>query len=151
MNVNPITGADGQAVPQRSGATVTLPLAEYTVLRGEIDAGLARIVELTAKLAEAGLHDPSGRVPELVSVIRDLALPIVQFAVANLDPLTVQGWPLSELERLASAIVKVPGCDTREQEMVIAFREFCREIGVAEEIRAQRARPRAVKSRKKRR
>jgi hypothetical protein len=66
------------------------------------------------------------------------ALPIVQFAVGNVPPESVRGWPTASLAALADQIADLFPQDSDRQSMAIAFREVADHALQIEQYRVQR-------------
>jgi hypothetical protein len=88
--------------------TVHVSFSDYERLRNAPAKLDAKIQELQAQLEAAKLADPTNT----IQTYRDAfctAVKIVQFAVANLDPATVKGWPHEALRKLADMLPSLPG------------------------------------------
>lgn len=117
--------------------TVQVKFSEYQKLREDLKQQQARIYELEKEVADTKLADTSGTTKLLHDAFHN-ALKIVQFAVGNLAPETVVGWPHADLIAVAAAIEKIPGMDTHIKEVPIAWREFAQLAVGFEEQRKQR-------------
>jgi hypothetical protein len=118
-------------------AEVTISLDDLDELRQARDKAERRAAEYKAQLLKEELDDPSGKVPKLVACIQ-AAMPIVQFAVANLDPSITRNWPYEELAKFAEVLDKMPGVDELTKEFALEFRNFAREIKRTESDRRSR-------------
>lgn len=118
-------------------AQITLDLSEWQALQGQISTlqnALATAKDETDKLRLAG---PDGAdKAALLKALRS-ALGIVQFAVANLDPETVRGWPFPALLHLAASLSDAPGLSAVERELAPIFEAFAKECGALERLRAE--------------
>ena len=117
--------------------TVQVKFSEYRKLREDLKQQQARIYELEKEVVAAKLADGSGVTQELHAAFHG-ALKIVQFAVGNLSPETVAGWPHKDLVTVADAIEKIPGMDIHIKEVPGAWREFAQLAVGFEEYRKQR-------------
>jgi hypothetical protein len=122
------------------GATLTMPLDEYETLRRAVQEAEKENAALRAQLEKVNLSADDA-VPKLATAL-NAALPIVQFAIANLDPDTVRGWPYETLRTLADTLQTVPGISAQTREAWIEFKKFASEAENRETER--RTRPRAV-------
>jgi hypothetical protein len=118
-------------------AEITMSLQEYEEIKTQRDEARQEMAELRKKLHDAEMRDPSERVPGLVRAV-EAALPVVKFAVGNLAPETVRGWPYDDLAAFAEELDKLPGADTRMQEYALEFRNFVREAQSIEADRRER-------------
>lgn len=85
-------------------ATVTLQIDEYDDLRTAIRLRDEQIADLTHRLDAKLDADQGERERALLTLLR-AGLPIIQFAVANCDPLTVPRWPFEGLERFGHLLI----------------------------------------------
>lgn len=113
-------------------ATVTVALASYQALMDELDRLRA---ELQYRMpAAAPTDDATGRAREAL----EHALGIVQFAVGNLDPRTVRGWPIADVTALSNhieaALPNYPHADV----LAITLREFAKEAAEVDRFRHDR-------------
>jgi len=63
---------------------------------------------------------------------------VVKFAVGNLAPETVRGWPYADLKTFADELVKLPGADTGLKEYALDIQNFIREAREVENLRRER-------------
>lgn len=126
----------------RTRTKVEITLADLDKLEAAGKLQNARIVELERQLAEAKLADPTGVLKDLHAAFHD-AMRIVQFAVANLEPTTVRGWPYEALAALAEAIDRIP-MDVYVKEMSQDLRDFASLAAGYEEFRRERDKIRPV-------
>lgn len=99
-------------------ATVTIGIEDYQKLKSRGDALEREVGDLRAALDEARLGGNDSDARRLGEAL-NLALPVVQFAIANLHPLTVRGWPYKELRALSKVLPDCPGVDR-------SIRDCCR-------------------------
>lgn len=118
--------------------TVTIPVADLDDLRENLRAAQAALENEKARAAQSEFADPEGRVKVLFATLQH-AVTVVQFAVANLHPLTVRGWPYVALLRLAQQIqAGIPGnLHEFPPELASAFRRLGHEAEKWEEARAE--------------
>jgi hypothetical protein len=126
-------------------AEVTMSLIEYQELQSQRDEARDRCAQLEKRIHEVEMTDPSDRIPPLVECVQ-AALPIVKFAVGNMAPETVRGWPYAELQAFAERLETMPGADTRIREYALEFRNFILEAKTveAERVRMDEARAQAA-------
>jgi len=123
--------------------TVSVKYSEYQKLRDDLKQLQARVYELEAEVTSGKLADPTGTTKLLHEAFHD-AIKVVQFAVGNLAPETVAGWPHQALVAVAAAIEKIPGIDPHVKEMPSELRNFARLAASYEEFRKQRDANRVV-------
>jgi hypothetical protein len=116
---------------------ITLTLAEYDDLRARVDALTKELAAFRRAAGEAAVNALGG--PEVVQAFLD-ARELVSFAVAQLDPRVIKGWPHETLRRFALALNRVPGLDA-VQDVIGEYLAFAFEAE-NEELR-RRAAPRA--------
>lgn len=116
---------------------VNVKYSEYSKMREEARTQQARIYELEKELAEAKVADNSGTTKLLHEALHE-ALKVVQFAVGNLAPETVSGWPHKALVAVADAVDKLPAIDQHIAEVPSEWRNFARTAANYEEYRRQR-------------
>ena len=125
--------------PAMDDTTVNIPLAKYDALRKEATDNGAKVLELEKALAEAQLGNGDDHAPRLASALRS-ALSVVQFAVGNLEPATIAGWPHEDLRVIANAIESTPTLqdDTDIRPLAEELRLFADTAKGYEEYRAER-------------
>lgn len=125
-----------------SEPTVTVPLSTYDKLRDELKQLQSKNYELEKQLNAAKLGD-SDVAKRLHDAFHD-AMKIVQFAVGNLDPATVAGWPHEALTAVAVAIETIPGIDRHVSELPEELRAFASVAKGLEEWRRERDKNKVV-------
>jgi hypothetical protein len=113
---------------------LTLSLDEWNEqlrLRQEAEA---RATKLEAELVEAKRTDPAGRVWDLEQLARN-AMSVLAFAVANLPPESVRGWPWSDLYNFAQRMRWLPAFSTDDRDLANEWMAFAAE---AEKLEATR-------------
>jgi hypothetical protein len=124
------------------GPVINIPLADFDKLRDSNKASQTRIYELEKQLAAAKLGDDA-IAKTLFDAFHD-AITIVQFAVGNLDPATVSGWPHEAVARIADAIEKIPGMDPHKAELPPELRYFASVAKGLEDFRRERDKHKVV-------
>jgi len=114
---------------------IEITLEDLDEMRSQIREASDRLVRAEKEKNEALAADPSGRVPQLLAVI-EAALPIVQFAVENLEPTTVRGWPHKTLDKLGELLATVDGMSVIAREIAPELRVFAHEAELIELERA---------------
>jgi len=124
---------------------VEVSLKALDELRDEAHRSAARIQALEREVVAAKLEDKSGRVPALMVALR-AAVEVVQFAVGNLDPTTVRGWPYEALGTIADALEQIPGLqeDPNMRSLAGELRHFAGIAAGLEEFRKERDAKRVV-------
>ena len=109
-----------------SRGTVNIPLDEWNQLQADAEKRKGELAEALrrARDAEAGSGDERARA---LRDIIDVALPVVQFAVGNLPPESVRGWPHVELQQLAERLRTMPGREAEHETISAEFRTFANE------------------------
>jgi len=123
--------------------TVNVKYSVFNKLREDQRTTQNRVYELEKELAAAKLTDGSGAAQLLHDAFHE-AIKVVQFAVGNLAPETVAGWPYKALFAIADAIEKIPGVDVHVREMPAELRHFAKLCAGYEEYRKQRDANRVV-------
>jgi hypothetical protein len=122
--------------------TVSVKYSDYNKLREDLRATQTENYELKTKLAAAQLGDAT--VAKSLFDAFHSAIKVVQFAVGNLEPSTVAGWPHSALVAIADAIEKIPGIDPHVAEMPSELRYFAGLAASLEEMRKERDKHKVV-------
>jgi hypothetical protein len=122
---------------------VNVKYSVYHKLREDLREMQNRIYVLEKALETAKLNDASGATQLLHGAFLE-AVKIVQFAVGNLAPETVAGWPHKALAAIADAIEKIPAIDPHVAELPSELRHFARLAAGYEEYRKQRDANRVV-------
>jgi hypothetical protein len=125
-----------------SNATLTISLNDYNALLASRAAIEADLIIVSKELEAAKLVDPSGRLPALVAFSRD-CLTLARFAVANLPPEMIRGWPYEALRRIAAELPTLPDATADDRDMALDLINFAKDCE-DHEIR-RRAEPRATK------
>ena len=116
------------------GETVTVKLVDYDRLREELREAQNDVHKLRVEVNAAKLGDLSGTTKMLHDAFHE-TIKVVQFAVGNLDPQTIAGWPHKALVAIAAAIETIPGIDQHVAEMPGELRSFARSAAGHEERR----------------
>lgn len=122
--------------------TVNVPLSTYDKLRDERKELQAKVYELEKQLVTVQLGD--GEVARQLHGAFHEAIKVVQFAVGNLDPSTVVGWPHQALIAIADAIEKIPGIDRHVSELPPELRHFAGIAAGLEALRKERDKNKVV-------
>lgn len=122
--------------------TVNVKYSDYNKLREDLRATQNKNYELEQKLAAAALGDDA--VAKLLHEAFHDTIKVVQFAVANLDPATVSGWPHEALAKIADAIEKIPGVDPHVAELPPELRAFAGIAAGLEAFRKERDKNKVV-------
>lgn len=122
--------------------TVNVKYSDYNKLREDLRTTQNENYELKAKLAAAALGDDA--TAKLLHEAFHSAIKVVQFAVGNLDPSTVSGWPHAALVEVADAIEKIPGIDQHVAELPPELRYFAQLAASMEAMRKERDKNKVV-------
>jgi hypothetical protein len=111
-----------------------MDITEWQELRNTIDALERDVAALRKRLAEAriGACGDNRRLFEALNH----TIEIVRFAIANLEPRTVRGWPHESLSAFAALLPDLPGIDRSLAESAGDLTLFARGAREWEEARA---------------
>lgn len=116
-------------------STINLTLEDYNVLQDAKRQAENEAAGLRKELAEARLDvGNDGSTRALVASVRG-ALDIVRFAVANMPPETVHGWPIAKLIEVSHSIEKLPDASSDDVSFAIELRKFATECELIERQR----------------
>ncbi len=116
-----------------SSAQITMNFQDFDEIRQQIPRLQKQIAELTTTQPPAvGIDD------DLAAAIT-AAIPLVQFAVASLDPRTVRGWPHEELVEFSAALLRAYPNDQQFVDLDQTLNIFATECIKLEKFRAQRS------------
>jgi hypothetical protein len=96
---------------------------DYTMLLNRVKGAEQEAADGRAALQAQRLEDPTGRVPALTSFARE-CLTIARFAVANLPPETIRGWPVEALRRMILGLKDLPDYDVNDRDMALDLLNF---------------------------
>lgn len=120
-------------IPTSDSATVTLPLSDWRRLERELNDLRTRVQEPAKAWLSAPAPAPDAQ-KALDADALSFALELVQFAVGNLPPQSVRGWPVEALRRFADLIVDL--CPNTHTELLAQeFYRFADEIDAVEKFR----------------
>ncbi len=105
-------------------ATVEMPLEEYEQLKHARRDAEEETARMQKQLVEWKLTDEHLR--ELVEFGR-AALTVARFAVENLPPETIKGWPHAALLRVSELLTKMPDASLDDRTLAIELRNFAGE------------------------
>jgi hypothetical protein len=91
-------------------AKITIGIDDYNGLRSKIEALSLELGQTKVSLDQARLGDGAADARRLAEALGH-ALKVIQFAIANLHPLTVRGWPYEDLRALGNLAPDLPGVD----------------------------------------
>lgn len=114
-------------------AVVTLKYSELNKLQSDLRDANARILEMEKEVEEAKLGDHGGVARQYQEAFSD-AMQVVRFAVGNLEPLTVRGWPYKNLFEIVGHLRALPGLDFDSEETsgdLKLFAEECKRWEIA--------------------
>jgi hypothetical protein len=123
--------------------TVSISISEYDLLRRAHQNAEERANDLANQLDAQKLIDPSGTINQFRTAFL-AAVKVMQFAVGNLDPATVSGWPYEALSQVTDGIETLPGIDVYSRELPLAWRVFIESVSKFEAWRKQRDAERGV-------
>lgn len=108
-------------------ATISLPYQNFKDLENEVSRLRAENAQLKRDARKSNPHGGDGleALDRMEAALR-YALPIVQFAVANLNPETYRGWPHEELRKLAALLPETLPTWTEIDVLSLTLREAAR-------------------------
>lgn len=119
-----------------SSPTVNLTLADYDAMRDRIVA-----LEMDLKTAQMDAAQAASRGNNNGAEIRaliDAMMDVVRFAVQNLPPEHVVGWPWGSLGYLARLYAKLPWATNEHQELSAELQTFADECEAMATVRSSR-------------
>lgn len=121
-------------------ATLNMTLADYEALKAARTKAEQDLADVQRQLEEARRADPTGKLTALNEFARD-CLTLARFAVANLPPETIRGWPYAELMRVADTMHVLPDFSTNDRDMALDLMAFARDCEALELHRKANAKP----------
>lgn len=115
-------------------ATLNMTLADYEALKNARTKAENDLADLQRQLEEARMADPTGKLVDLNKFARD-CLTIARFAVANLPPETIRGWPYEALREVSKNIHALPDFSTNDRDMALDLLAFAKD---AEDLELRR-------------
>lgn len=117
-------------------ATVSVKLEDIQNLQDSVKALTAEVGSLQEQLTNAKLDAGGDATRQFHAAFLD-AMEIVRFAIGNLDPLTVRGWPYQRLAMIAAALKILPGIGGDQVDTANDLGHFARKCEEWEKARAQ--------------
>lgn len=109
-----------------ASAKLEMSLADFQQLQTRMQDLERKNVELQ-KLADDVRLEAGGSEAGAFKDAFSLAMQIVRFAIANLDPLTVRGWPYETIREICLHLEARPAIDASARETVTDLRVFATE------------------------
>jgi hypothetical protein len=123
------------SLPISNTATVTMTIHDYRQIEKVVEDLRAQVEVLRGRRPQVEGSEAASD----LSAALDAALPIVQFAVGNLNPESTKGWPHKSVEQLGLLIATMYGeFDSDRATLAITLREFAREARDIEGYRQRR-------------
>lgn len=116
---------------------VTISLGNLDALREQIKTAEDHAQDLERQLADAKLGPDPEFAKHTIEAFR-ATLPLIQFAVGNLHPSAVRGWPHETLKRVAEFLKALPDADVNDHALAHEFVEVAKLAQGYEEFRRQR-------------
>jgi hypothetical protein len=118
-------------------ASVTIDFADLEGIKKRAETAEAEVARLKGEVDQARLGDGGSDARRLATAF-DLALEVVQFAIANLHPMAVRGWPYEALRALGELAPHLPGVNTSFREVATGdWRLLTKEMEKWEKARAE--------------
>lgn len=108
-------------------AQITMSYEEFKVFEDAKEKSEAEIAELKKQVSEAKLGDPGSIVRVLADVTRQ-ALQIARFAMANMSPEVIKGWPADSLRAIGLQISQLPDFTVDDRDFGLEMIHFADEI-----------------------
>jgi hypothetical protein len=119
-----------------SESILHIKLGDLKALEEKISALSKDNARLQGELVEAKLGTSDSLCREYHKAFLD-AMPVVRFAVGNMDPMSFRGWPHRSLTSIAAALSSLPGVDADQQETAGDLKIFASDCAMWEGYRAQ--------------
>lgn len=123
--------------PISDTATITMSIHDFRHIERFVDELRAQINTLRAR--ETPVRDADETTADLIAAL-DAALPIVQFAVGNLNPESVRGWPYDAVQQLSALIAHLFPENSDRQSLAVTLQQFAKEAVEVEALRIERLR-----------
>jgi len=114
--------------------TLTLTPEEYETMLQTRREAEAENERLRHELVAARGLDGNEVITALTQLVRH-AMPIISFAVANLPPETIRGWPTGDLARLADGLENLPDFAPADDELRLSWNDFVCDLRMLERQR----------------
>jgi len=85
------------------------------------------LAKIRAELIEAKSIDPANTIKMLVPLCREM-MTIIRFAVANLPPSEIRGWPFEAVHTVANRLGELPDKTSDDLTFAIELRAFANEV-----------------------
>lgn len=116
---------------------MSVPYDKWQSLNDRLKAAVELAAKYEQEKNDVLRSDPSEKVPTLIDTIR-AALPVIQFAVGNLPPEAIRGWPFGQLLAFAKLFEKMPTLNAFEENLVLELKHFAAEASSVELKRQNR-------------
>lgn len=117
-------------------ATLTIKLGDYKALDRELTQLRAENLQLKKDLETAKIDGGGDELTRQCLEAFMGAMPVVRFAVGNMDPMSFRGWPHRDLDTIVAALKSLPGVDGDQKETANDLGLFARECREWEKARA---------------
>ncbi|KKM17116.1 hypothetical protein LCGC14_1679000 [marine sediment metagenome] len=117
-------------------AKVEVTLGDLNALQDKKRAAEQELADAKTLITELELRGDDS-VEKKLSDALNAAIIVVQFAVANLEPLAFRGWPFEALRELAEALPHLPGVHDRVKEISNTLVVFAARAADWEDARAR--------------
>jgi hypothetical protein len=119
-----------------SAATVTLPHSDYQRLQDDIRALKAEVEAKRVEIEDLKLGPTDSHARQLLDALNS-SLDVTRFAIGNLPPMAVRGWPHKSLRSLAALLPSLPGVDEGIREVSTDWRLVADDCQKWEDARAE--------------
>lgn len=116
-------------------STISMKLGDYQTLDREIQKLRTENLRLTKDLEKAQIDGGGDEMTRQFLDAFMATMPVVRFAVGNMDPMSFRGWPYKSLETVVQALKVLPGVDGDQKETAADLGLFARECKSWEDAR----------------
>ena len=116
-------------------STVSMKLGDYQQIDREIQKLRTEKLQLEKELETAKIDGGGDDLTRKYLEAFMATMPIVRFAVGNMDPMSFRGWPHKDLLVVIKALKELPGVDADQKETAADLGLFARECKEWEDSR----------------
>jgi hypothetical protein len=117
-------------------ATINMELTEFTEITDRLKVLESENGQLRQDVGAARLVAGGDELTQQAFAAFRASLPIVCFALANLDPETIRGWPWVSLQDLAGIMEGLSVRTQNDLELALAMKEFAKEAAEIDHLRS---------------
>jgi hypothetical protein len=117
-------------------STVTMKLGDYQKLDRDVQKYKSEAIRLAKELEDAKIDGGDDGLARQYLEAFMASMPIIRFAVGNMDPMSFRGWPYEDLETVIVALKTLPGIGGDQKETAGDLQLFARDCKEWEDARA---------------